>query len=195
MTRMALDASARDDDAVLLARYAAGDRVAARALVERLSPAALGVARRMLGNPAEAEDVVQEALLRLWKIAPEWETGRARVSTWLYRVVLNLCTDRLRRHKTAPLPEGWDAEDDAPGAPEQLQAQARKRALDAALTGLPDRQRQAVILRDIQGLQNPEIAQIMDVSVEAVESLAARGRRALKAALSGKKDELGFADD
>ncbi|WP_394355461.1 MULTISPECIES: RNA polymerase sigma factor [unclassified Meridianimarinicoccus] len=195
MTRMAFDAGSRDEDAILLARYATGDRVAARELVQRLSPSALAVAQRMLGNRGDAEDVVQEALLRLWKIAPDWESGRARVSTWLYRVVLNLCTDRLRKHRPAQMPEGWDAEDDAPAAFEALQTKARTAALDQALQTLPDRQRQAVILREIQGLANPEIAGIMEISVEAVESLVARGRRGLKAALSGKREELGYADD
>jgi RNA polymerase sigma factor (sigma-70 family) len=68
-------------------------------------------------------------------------------------------------------------------------------ALQAALAALPDRQRQAVVLRHIEGLSNPEIAQIMDLGVEAVESLTARGKRALAAQLAGRRDELGYTDD
>ncbi|MCA8884240.1 MAG: RNA polymerase sigma factor [Rhodobacteraceae bacterium] len=192
---MAFDGASRDEDARLLARYADGDREAARVLVARLAPQALNLARRMLGNQADAEDVVQEALLRLWKMAPDWDPGRARVSTWLYRVVVNLCTDRRRRHQPVALPDGWDMADDAPGAAAKMLQTARVAALQGALDGLPDRQRQAVILRDIQGLTNPQIADVMELSVEAVESLAARGRRALKSALGGMRDELGFADD
>lgn len=195
MTRMALDGSARDEDALLLARYADGDREAARVLVTRLTPPVLNLARRVLGNQDDAEDVVQEAMLRLWKMAPDWDPGHARVSTWLYRVVLNLCTDRHRRRQPVPLPDGWDPADDRPGAAAGLQQKARAAALQAALLDLPERQRQAVVLREFQGLANPEIASAMGLSVEAVESLTARARRALRSALSGKQDELGYADD
>ena len=81
-----------------------GDRLAARALTERLVPRVLGYASRMLGGDrAEAEDVTQEAMLRLWRMAPDWRPGEAQVSTWLYRVVTNLCTDR-QRARSAPRP-------------------------------------------------------------------------------------------
>src|SRR5690554_3791624 len=84
-------------DEALLGLYARGDPVAARLLAARHLPVVLGYAARLLGDRAEAEDVSQEAMLRLWRIAPEWRAGEAKVSTWLYRVVTNLCTDRLRR--------------------------------------------------------------------------------------------------
>ena len=93
------DQSGPDEDAALIARYAAGDHAAARLLTERLLPGALRQAWRMLGDQAEAEDVAQMAMLRLWKQAPSWRAGEARVSTWLYRVVHNLCIDRLRRRR------------------------------------------------------------------------------------------------
>ena len=115
----------------------------------------------MLGEAAEAEDVAQEALLRLWKIAPDWRTGEARVSTWCYRVVANLCTDRLRKRRTVPLEDMGEPADPRPGAEQGLQQIARADALQAALETLPDRQRQAVILRHIEGLANPEIAAIL----------------------------------
>ena len=86
------------DDA-LLARFAQGDRMAAQVLTERLAPRALAVALRVLGDRAEAEDVTQEAMLRLWRFAPQWQPGQARVSTWLYRVTMNLCLDIRRRHR------------------------------------------------------------------------------------------------
>ena len=90
------DASDVPDDA-LLVLYANGDGAAARELAARHLPRVLAYATRMLGGDrAEAEDVAQEAMLRLWRIAPEWRQGEAKVSTWLYRVVTNLCTDRLR---------------------------------------------------------------------------------------------------
>lgn len=192
---MAFDANAPDPDAALLARYSRGDRTATAELIQRLTPRILSLAQRLLQDGAEAEDVAQEAMLRLWKIAPDWEPGRARVSTWLYRVTVNLCTDRRRRKRPAELPEGWDVADGAPEAEARLQHKTRLTALDAALADLPPRQREAVVLRYLEGLANPEIAQIMAVSVEAVESLSARGKRALAKSLAGRKQELGFADD
>ena len=195
MAAMAFDATGREDEAALLLRYAAGDRAAAAALVARLAPMALSLARRLLGDPAEAEDVTQEAMLRLWKIAPDWDPDRARVSTWLYRVVVNLCTDRRRRRRPEPMDVLPELADGALPAVAQMQVQARVDALQAALAELPDRQRIAVVLRDIDGLANPEIATILGISVEAVESLAARGRRALRENLGSRRSELGFEDD
>lgn len=192
---MAFDATGRDEEAVLLARYAAGDRSAAGLLVARLAPPVLSLARRLLGDAAEAEDVTQEAMLRLWKIAPDWQADRARVSTWLYRVVVNLCTDRRRRRRPEPMAELPDLADATPLPAEAMQARARLAALQAALDDLPERQRMAVVLRDLEGLANPEIAAVLGVSVEAVESLASRGRRALKARLGARRGELGFEDD
>ena len=145
-------------------------------------------------DPAEAEDVVQEAMLRLWRAAPDWRQGEAQVSTWLYRVVSNLCIDLLRRRRGVGLDEVAEPPDDRPGAEARMQTKARADALQQALATLPDRQRQAVVLRHIEGLGNPEIAEVMEISVEAVESLTARGKRALAAELSARKEELGIVD-
>ena len=134
----------------------------------------------MLGERDEAQDVTQEALLRLWRIAPDWRQGEAKVTTWLYRVTANLCTDRLRRRRGG-VPDIEDVPEMAdPVAPvdEQMQQRTRMDALQEALNQLPDRQRQAVVLRHIEGLGNPEIAEIMEISTEAVESLTARGKHA-----------------
>ena len=95
---MAFDAEDDRSDAALLALYGRGDPMAARVLTGRLAPVAFRVAYRMLGEMAEAEDVAQEAMLRLWKQAPDWQSGGAKVSTWLYRVVANLAT---RPHQAA----------------------------------------------------------------------------------------------
>ena len=191
---MPLDAHADTTDDALLRAYAQGDGGAARVLTLRLAPRILGHATRLLRDRAEAEDVTQEAMLRLWRMAPDWHEGEAKVSTWLFRVAGNLCTDRLRRGgRQAPLEEaGDDPADDRPGVEAGLIEADRMAALDAALAQLPDRQRQAVVLRHIEGLANPEIAQVMDIGVEAVESLTARGKRALAKALAGRREELGY---
>lgn len=190
------DPDAIPDDA-LLVLFANGDRAAAAALTARLGPRVLSQAWRMLGDRAEAEDVTQDAMMRLWKIAPEWRQGEAKVSTWLYRVTANLCTDRLRRRRggTQDIEDVPEPADPGEPAEEQLQQRARLDALQLALDALPERQKQAVILRHLEGFGNPEIAEIMEISTEAVESLTARGKRALTRLLAGRRDELGYQDD
>ena len=192
---LALDTEIKVSDETLLVAFGHGDLVAARQLTERLTPKVLGFAVRLLsGDRAEAEDVTQEAMLRLWKVAPEWRQGEAKVSTWLYQVVRNLCTGRLRKRRGVDLGSIPEPEDDAPSAETGLVNADRVDALNRALAELPDRQRQAVILRHIEGHSNPEIAEIMEIGVEAVESLTARGKRALALALAGRRAELGYDD-
>lgn len=189
---MALDQSDQLDDDALLVLFANGDSAAAATLTIRLAPQALSFARRMLGDLAEAEDVVQEAMLKLWRVAPDWRPGEARVSTWLYRVVNNLCIDRIRKRERANvgLDDVTEPADPTPSVEAKLIHADRIAVLDEALSELPDRQRQAVVLRHIEGLANPEIALVMETSVEAVESLTARGRRALAVILAPQKKEL-----
>ncbi len=192
---MPLDTMSDEPDEVLLVLFANGNASAARALTARLTPRVMGHAYRLLGNHAEAEDVTQEAMLRLWKIAPDWRQGEAKVTTWLYRVVANLCIDLRRRARGVALDSIPEPEDGRASVTDHMQAEARAEALQTALDELPDRQRQAVVLRHIEGLANPEIAEIMEITTEAVESLTARGKRALTAALAGRQEELGYGDE
>lgn len=190
------DQSTDPSDADLLAAFARGDRAAAMELTQRLTPRVLGQAFRMLGNRAEAEDVAQDAMMRLWKIAPDWDADRAKVTTWLYRVVANLCTDRLRKTgRNVDIDAIDEPADPSPSAADALQTTARTQALHGALADLPERQAQAVSLRHLEELGNSEIAAIMDTNVRTVESLIARGKRALIARLTGRKAELGYDDD
>lgn len=194
---MARDTLAEVSDEALVVLYANGDPEAARLLAQRLLPRILGYAGRLLADRVEAEDIAQEAMLRLWKVAPDWRQGEAKVSTWAYRVVTNLCTDRLRarqRRRTEALDAVAEPEDGAASVVAGMIEADRMAALNAALSGLPDRQREAVVLRHIEGLTNPEIAEIMQIGVEAVESLTARGKRALTAALSGQREALGYEE-
>ncbi len=189
------DADGPDPDGGLMVAHANGDPDAARLLTTRLAPRVLAQSMRMLADRTEAEDVTQEAMMRLWKVAPDWRQGEARVSTWLYRVTANLCTDRLRRRRrSVPLDQVAEPLDDTASVADRMQTDARMKALAAALAQLPERQAQAVALRHLEGLGNPEIAAIMDIGVEAVESLTARGKRALAAILAGRKAELGYED-
>ncbi|EDZ44065.1 RNA polymerase sigma-70 factor [Rhodobacteraceae bacterium HTCC2083] len=192
---MALDHSIDISDDALLQLYANGDQAAARQLTLRLAPRAFKQAYRMLGVQADAEDVAQEAMMRVWKIAPEWRSGEAKVTTWLYRVVANLCLDRLRKVQSTSLDAIDEPIDPSPSAADDMQSNARLDALQAALIALPERQRQALVLRHIEELANPEIADVMEISVEAVESLTSRGKRALTQILKGRKAALGFEGD
>jgi len=182
----AKDHTAIQDDDALLAAFAAGAPDAARQLAATHLPRVYAVALRMLGNQAEAEDVAQDAMLRLWNIAPKWEPGRAQLGTWLYRVTSNLATDRLRsRNQSRPAKDGaMEAlEDMTPGVEQQMMHTERDNALHRAIDRLPARQKLAITLRHFEELSQPETAVAMDTTIEAVESLLARGRRALAAML------------
>lgn len=189
---MAFDQMLELSDDALLVLFANGDGQAAAVLTDRLAPRVLGFATRILSDREEAEDVTQEAMLRLWKMAGDWVQGEAKVSTWLFRVAKNLCTDRLRKRRGVGLEDAPEPVDDTPSVEAKMMAADRMSALEWGLAQLPDRQREAVILRHIEGLSNPEIADVLDVSVEAVESLTARGKRALAGHLADRKEDLGL---
>ena len=184
----------KQDDNVLLVAFAKGDRSAAQQLTERLMPKIYSHAYYRLGNIADAEDATQEAFLKLWKIAPNWEHDNAQVSTWLYRVVYNLCKDRYRRATLENLSSAQEATDGAQSPTDKIDAQYRQKALYDAMSTLPENQRLAIQLRHIDELSNPEIAEVMELSVEAVESLTARGKRKLIEILQSQKSKLGYSD-
>lgn len=195
---MPRDTLSEVSDDALLVLYANGDPEAARLLTTRLAPRILGYATRLLADRAEAEDVTQEAMLRLWRVAPDWRSGEAQVSTWVYRVVTNLCSDLRRARGRRPGVGLDDAPEVASGGQSAVASiieADRMAALNAALGQLPERQRQAVVLRHIESRSNPEIGAIMGLGVEAVESLTARGKRTLAGILSGRKAELGYQDE
>jgi RNA polymerase sigma factor (sigma-70 family) len=179
-----------DPDADLVLRIGGGDRLAAEMLIGRHLPKLLTLARRMLAGraPAEAEDVVQEAFLRVWQHAGRWRPGKARFETWLYRVVLNQCYDRLRKKPAAGLDAAAEVPDPAPPPSAALEAAERAKAVDAALARLPERQRAALVLCHFEEKSNIAAAEAMGISVEALESLLSRGRRALRTLLSGLRE-------
>lgn len=177
-------ASVVDPDEDLVRRVGRGDPAAIQALVARKLPRMLSLAQRMLGDPVEAEDVAQEAMLRAWKQAPRWTPGKARFDTWLHRVGLNLCYDRLRRRREVPTEISPDRPDEGPAPDRGVLAAQLGARVDRALAALPERQREAIVLCHYQELTNIEAAGLMSVSVEALESLLSRGRRTLRQTLA-----------
>ena len=176
-----------DPDDALLARVARGEPGAAPALVAAKLPRVLALAARVLGDPAEAEDVAQEAFERVWRHARGWRPGGATFDTWLHRVTLNLCHDRQRRRREAPVAEPPERPDPAPGPERGLLAADAGRRVAAALAALPPRQRDAVVLRHYQELGNIEAAAVLGVTVEALESLLSRARRRLRELLADQR--------
>ena len=177
-----------DSDEALMARVARGDERAFQVLARRHLPAMLGLARRILRNAAEAEDVAQEALMRVWTYAPRWRP-LALFRTWLTRVVVNLCLDRKRRAPWVELEAAGDIVDPSPGATEKAETNERERMVGAAIDKLPPRQRSAIMLTYGEGMSNAEVAEILDTSVSAVETLLVRGKQNLRRALGNMIDE------
>ena len=169
-----------DPDLALLRQVGRGDAGAARAMVARKLPGLLALATRMLGDPAEAEDVAQESFVRLWRQASRWRAGGGRVDTWLYRVALNLCYDRLRRRREIAVELVPDNADPGPAPDAGLHEADTARQVASALQALPDRQREAIVLHHYQELSNIEAAAVMAISIEALESLLSRARRRLR---------------
>jgi RNA polymerase sigma-70 factor (ECF subfamily) len=166
----------------LMARAAKGDERAFRTLAERHAGAALRLARRILGNDAMAEDIVQDTFLRVWINAPRWRP-EAAFRTWFYRIVVNLCLNAKRRAAELPLDAAGDLADAAPGAEAQLETRERDAAVAAAVAALPARQRAAIVLTYQEGLSNAEAAGVLDTSVSGVETLLVRAKRALRVAV------------
>jgi RNA polymerase sigma-70 factor (ECF subfamily) len=158
-----------------------GNRLACQELVNAHLPALSRFATRLLGNVSEAEDAVQDTFLKVWTHAYRWQPGKAKVTTWLHKVAHNTCIDRMRKARAATQTE---LSDDLPspdsGLDDQLSWSSQAQKVFACLSLLPEQQRTAVVLCHYQGFSNKEAAEILDVSVDALESLLARGRRKLK---------------
>ena len=189
---MPFDSHKNATEDALLKAYGRGDVSAARELTARLTPRLMAHAMRMLGDRAAAEDIVQEAMLRLWRAAPGWQPGQAQPSTWAYRVTANLCVDQLRKKRSSGLGQIAEPVDPAESADAKMMTATRHAALQDGLAQLPERQAMAVSMRHLDGMSNPEIAAVMDIGVEAVESLTARARRKLAEILGKRKKELGY---
>ncbi|MFG1462401.1 sigma-70 family RNA polymerase sigma factor [Xanthobacter sp. DSM 24535] len=177
---------ASDED--LMARVAQGDETAFRSLTERYVVRAVALARRFLGNSADAEDIAQDAFIAIWRAAPRWQPSAA-FGTWFYRIVVNLCLNHRRRRAFVPLEEAAEVADGAPDAIERILRSHEDRVLALAVGALPERQRAAVLLTYWEGFSNARTAEILDTSVSGVETLLVRARRSLRARLGSVMGE------
>jgi RNA polymerase sigma-70 factor, ECF subfamily len=186
-----------DVDDRLLDRIANGDEAAFRELVERHVDRAYGLALRILGNNADADDVVQDTFLKVWTHRGRWENGRAKFSTWLYRVVTNRCIDLRRQPRSEDVESVPEPMDDKPNVINSMQRSEVSDMLDTAMERLPEQQRIAVILSYHEGMSNLEIAEVMETTVAAVESLLKRGRQQLRKLLHRWERDIrqSFVDD
>lgn len=174
-----------------LKRAAIGDKKSAQSLVMALSPKLFRIAFRILRNQSDAEEVVQETLVKLWKIANEWQVGRAKIETWCFRVLSNLCFDKLRKQNRYHFDEIDENIDSGAIGADNIILQANLRnKIDKAIAKLPTRGQAAIILTYFEGQGNKDVASALDTSVEAVESLLGRSKRSLKQYLLDDDPEI-----
>lgn len=185
---MAVTASLLDDqsDDELMAHIVARDHDALRLVSDRHARLCWQIAYRMLGDDAEAEDVAQEALLRLWQHAEKWQSGRSAIAAWLTRVVTNLCLDRLRRRRFVGAEEAPERVDEAPLADAAIEGDQLREAVVECIKALPDRQRAAIVLTYYEERQNQMAADILAMQLKAFESLLFRARASLMGCVERK---------
>ncbi|WP_316858529.1 RNA polymerase sigma factor [uncultured Cohaesibacter sp.] len=185
----ARDLVALSDDE-LLGLIALGQEEAFQALVERHIDRGYAVAYRILQDGPEAEDVLQDAFLQVWTRRGSWKPGKAKFSTWLFKVVTNRCIDLLRKSKIAPMDELPDLKDDSSNQSTVMEMQEAIDLLEKAVAKLPDQQRIAIVFSYNENMSNSEIAEIMETSVSAVESLLKRGRQKLRQSLKSHSSDI-----
>lgn len=181
---------AGDSDDELLLRMMTDDAQAFQRLVERHLDRAYALALRVVRNTSDAEDIAQDAFLQAWRYRHRWQPGRAKFTTWLYRVVMNRSIDLQRRPRNHPLDEASEVEDGQVDAVALIHHRQLQQRLEGALARLPVQQRVALTLSYYEDLGNADIARIMNTSVTAVEALLKRGRQRLRELLKGLRPEM-----
>jgi RNA polymerase sigma-70 factor (ECF subfamily) len=180
-----------NDDALLMQRIAAGDQQAFRDLMQRHLGRTVRLAARILGSSGAAEDVAQEAFVRVWKHAGNWEDparAGAKFTTWLYRIVLNLCIDEKRKRSFTDIDAIPEQADETPDAEANMQRREKSQRVKAALDTLPERQRAAFVLCFYEDYSNKDAADMLGISVKAIESLLVRARRSLRDLLQDEEE-------
>jgi len=191
-----------DPDRAIMERVRAGDREAFGVLHDRHAAALLRYANGMLGNPARAEEIVQEVFLNAYRASGRWEPS-AKVSTWLYTIAHNLCLNESRRFEVRSRGrieslDGTDGEEDeparehpdpsSPDGERETAARELEERVRVLVAGLPEAQRSALVLSRVHDLRYEEIAEVLNCSEQAVKSLVFRATKTLKAGLKEHVD-------
>ena len=175
------DNEINEEDAVLLTRVVAGEHAAFAVLVRRHSERFYRVAYRFMLNRTEAEDIVQEAFVKLWEKPQMWQAGKDTLfTTWFYRVVVNICLDREKKKRPLPLPETLQVADERDSQEAHLIQALQQATLEVHIATLPERQRTALNLCFYEGLSNQEAAEVMGLRLKALQSLLMRAKLTLK---------------
>lgn len=177
-------------DEELVDRIKSGDRGAFGVLARRHGARYRALAFRFVGDMTLAEDLVQEAFVKLWTHSDKFDGSKAKFTTWFHRVVVNKCLDERRKKRLDPLPDGYDEADEKPSAEDTLGQMNANERLKRALAVLSERQKAAVTLNYFDGLSNLEAAAVMELNIKAYESLLVRSRAKMRQALIAEKDEL-----
>lgn len=177
-------------DVELMAMVGQGDQAAYRLLVERHFERIYALAYRMIYHGADAEDIAQDTFLKLWLKRQDWKREGAAITTWLYRVTVNACIDYKRKPRAVTMPEGYDPADVQPTAVTLIHRQQTNLALRQAMLKLSVQQQTALALFYHQGLSNAEAAEVLDISVNAMESLLKRARKKLRLYLHNSSEDL-----
>lgn len=169
------------DDESLISQIQEGNQVAFATLVNRHSNRFYRIAYRLVSSKDDAEDIVQDAFLKLWNRPNLWDPSKGtKFTTWFYRVVINLCLDHRKKKKLVNLSEGIELADEKPGADVLLDVHQKQALLERLICELPERQQLAINLCFYEGLSNNEAAQIIGVRVKALQSLIMRAKTTLK---------------
>ena len=185
------------EESRLIHRASAGDAGAFNALMGMHERRMYAVALRMCGNREDAQDCMQEAMIRIYRAISTFK-GQSSFATWVYRITMNSCLDELRRRKArtstsldAMLENGFSPSDEY-DTPEHHSLQAeQRRLLEKAIAALPEDMRAAIVLRDIQGCSYDEIAEALDTNVGTIKSRISRGRERLRNVLSQQPELFG----
>jgi RNA polymerase sigma-70 factor (ECF subfamily) len=183
----AVQDSGADSDEALMRRIGDGDRSAFATLLRRHLQRTQSLATRLTGSASDGEEVAQEAFQRVWTHAVRWkpvaEGGKARFTTWLYRITANLAIDRRRKPRTTPIEDAPEPIDESADSFARVHEQELGKRVAKAVSALPARQRQVLVLCFYEGRSNVEAAELLDLTIGAIESLLVRARRALRAEL------------
>ena len=181
----------REEELRLVRRVQSGEAEAFEELVRAHEKTVYNLALRLVGNPQDAEDMAQEAFLKVYRSLPEFR-GESKFSVWLYRIVSNVCLDHLRRQGRRPASslttededgeeQQWDVPDESQSPERLLEQKLTREAVQRGLETLPEDQRQILLLREIRGMSYEEIGAALDLEPGTVKSRIFRARKKLVA--------------